>query len=147
MSNILQQTNTNTGFSLLEMIMVLAIIGLLTAIAIPRYESYILRSNRIGEGLPALNQLMQAQERHAAQYGSYTDKLTELGYSAEPITPGGHYKLKAVACDNTAITHCIAVQALAQGQQSKDTNGVDIDNNGEPGDLSYNSRGEKSGIH
>ena len=137
--------HSKVGFSLVEMLVVLVIIGLLLAIAMVNYQAFILRSNRAGDALPYLNNIMQAQERYAAQAGSYTEDLTVLGYDAIQITPGSHYKINAIACGD-GIAVCVNLIALAQGNQSHDSNGNDLDNDGKYGDISYNSRGEKTGL-
>lgn len=133
------------GFTLLEMLVVLVIIGLLASIAMVNYQAFVLKSNRAGDALPYLNHIMQAQERYAAEQGSYTEDLTALGFDGAPISPGGHYKIEAVACDGS-IVRCVNLRALAQGNQSKDSNDNDLDKDGKYGDISYNSRGEKTGL-
>lgn len=133
------------GFTLVEVLVVLVIIGLLASIAMPKYRAFILRSNRVGDALPYLNNIMQAQERYAAQEGSYTENLTVLGYDAMPVTPGGHYSIDAVACGDSIVV-CVNLRAFARGNQSDDSNGNDIDGDGKHGDISYSSRGEKTGL-
>jgi type IV pilus assembly protein PilE len=69
------------GFSLLEMLVALVIIGILTAISYPSYQRHILRSYR-AEAITQLLQLANAQEQHLADHGSYTNDLGALGAAA-----------------------------------------------------------------
>lgn len=58
------------GFTLLELLIVVAIIAILAAIAMPIYQSYILRSRR-AQGRAALMTLLQQEEAYMMQNGSY----------------------------------------------------------------------------
>ncbi len=74
------------GFTLMEMLTVVAIISILAAIAVPAYSKYVLRSRRV-EGQILANTIAQAQERHFATYNRYARELTgagrdTLGFSA-----------------------------------------------------------------
>ena len=66
-----------TGFTLIEMVMVMAVIAILTAIAIPNYWAYVARSNRS----EARSQLLIAAnwvERWRTQQGSYLGAAAAL---------------------------------------------------------------------
>lgn len=131
--------STMTGFTLMELLVTLAIIGILFSIALPRYSAYSLRANRT-DGLALLNEIMQAQERFAADNGTYTADLTDLGYGAAPASADGKYVINAAVCGaGVALAECVLLTAAAQGSQ------VD-DDNGNGGDLSINSRGTKVGF-
>ncbi|MBM7063099.1 type IV pilin protein [Pseudomonas sp. UL073] len=58
------------GFTLIEMMIVVAIVGILAAIAYPNYMEYIQRSNR-AEGQALLNDAAARQERFFAQNNAY----------------------------------------------------------------------------
>ena len=58
------------GFTLIELMITVAIIGILAAIAYPSYQDSILKGRR-AEGRTALLNLLQQQERYYTQTGSY----------------------------------------------------------------------------
>ena len=55
-----------TGFTLLEVMIVVVVIGILAAIAYPSYEEYVKRGNRT-EGQAALNDAESSEERYFGQ--------------------------------------------------------------------------------
>lgn len=68
------------GFTLIELMVVVAIIGILMAIAYPSYQEYVLRGNR-SEGQAFLNDAAARQERYYAQNNTYADTVAKLGYA------------------------------------------------------------------
>ena len=65
------------GFTLLEMLIVVVILGVLTAIAVPTYNKVIKRS-RVADGLNMLDVLASAQNKYFVEHGQYTDNLADL---------------------------------------------------------------------
>jgi type IV pilus assembly protein PilE len=83
----------NAGFSLIELMVTIAIAGILLAIAIPGYNSYI-RQARRNEARSALVDLAGREERYYNTNGNaYTSNPSNLGYvpTSSPFAVGNGY--------------------------------------------------------
>jgi type IV pilus assembly protein PilE len=67
----------HTGFSLIETLIVVALIAILSSIAMPAYQQWILRSDR-SDALTALAQIQVQQEHFFLQNQRYARNVTEL---------------------------------------------------------------------
>ncbi len=72
------------GFSLVELMVVVAIIGVLAAIAVPGYEGYIERAEK-AEVKAILSGIYTAEKAHYAQYDTYSGDLSEIGLEPVPL--------------------------------------------------------------
>ena len=111
-------TRHRNGFTLLELLMGLAIVGIRTSVADPSYARQIVKARRV-EAQLALLDLMQRQEQYRAQHHSYiafsmatstsdTDQFrTWLGNSAATSA----YELDGEACPEQSIAACIVLRA------------------------------------
>lgn len=63
-----------SGFTLVELMIVVVIIGILAAIAYPAYFRYVVRANRV-EAQTELVKAQQMLERHYTAFGSYADAV------------------------------------------------------------------------
>jgi type IV pilus assembly protein PilE len=129
------------GFTLIELIVAVAIIGLLAAVAIPAYQEYVLQGGR-SEGQAKLLEVMQMQERFYSQNQTYTTNLGAgglafAGVDADAAAPSerGRYLVQASQCGAVAIANCILLTAAPQGAQAADL---------ECGNLTLDSRGTKA---
>lgn len=102
------------GFSLPELIIVVAIIGLLAGIVYPSYSQYMYEVRR-SDAWAALTAAMAAQERWYSVNHSYTDSMDMLGGSS---SPEGYYTL-SVEADNSSFT--LTATALGNGVQATDS--------------------------
>lgn len=111
-----------SGVTLIELVVVVVIVGILAAIAIPSYSRYVVRSHR-AEGKAALLALATAQEKFYLQCNTYA---TDMGaaHSCEDstlvfndTTENGWYTLSIQDADDDSFT----VRATAAGNQARDT--------------------------
>ena len=80
---------SSIGFTLLELMLVVIIIGILATIAIPSYQDYVIRAKR-SEGKAALLKVQLAQEKYRANHINY-GSLAQLGLSTS--SPTGYYNI------------------------------------------------------
>ena len=66
-----------SGFTLIELLVIVLIIGILAAIALPQYESAVLRS-RVVKALPMLSSLKGAVLTYNMETGTWTTSLEDL---------------------------------------------------------------------
>ena len=107
------------GFSLIELIVVLAMIAILAAIAVPSYTASIRKARR-AEGKEYLHELMMAQERYHANFNRYAADLRSLG---QPVAsqPGGYYAFSRV--DVSGGAQFVRISIAPQGGQTADSCG------------------------
>jgi type IV pilus assembly protein PilE len=84
------QTRGPNGFSMIELAIVLAMLAILAAAALPSYQEYVRKSRR-SDAVSRLTLLQQAQERWRANHLSYAGALADLGIPE--TVDGGHYQL------------------------------------------------------
>jgi type IV pilus assembly protein PilE len=75
-----------TGFSLMELMIVIAIVGILAGIAYPAYTASVLKGKR-AQGRTALVELLQQQERYLTQRNCYLGFTTDATGAATPTAP------------------------------------------------------------
>jgi type IV pilus assembly protein PilE len=101
------------GFTLLELMIVVVIIAILTAIALPNYRQYVLRGHRT-EATRALQDLSSRQENYYFSNNKYTSVLSDLGANSSIAS---QYFTVGIA---SASTTDYVVQATAVGIQMQD---------------------------
>ncbi len=82
------------GFTLIELMITVVIVGILAAIAYPNLVSYIQRSRR-ADAVAELSSIVQAQERYRSNNTAYASTLTTVGFSG--ATKYYDYTLESVS--------------------------------------------------
>ena len=109
------------GFTLIELMITVAIVAILASIAIPAYQGQVRKSRRT-EAKTALLDLAGREERLFATTNAYSSSPAALGYGAGafPMTVGnGYYTVSVVAAGGPPPTYTIT--ATPQGSQAQDT--------------------------
>ncbi len=118
------------GFTLMELMVTITIIGIIASVAIPSYSSYVQKSARKSDGMSALFDIMRAQENFYANNFTYTSDLTDLNYSDPSITDSNRYSVTATICGaGIALTSCILLRADGINGQVDDGY-LELDSNG-----------------
>ena len=132
-------TKFQTGFTLVELIIVVAIISILASIAIPAYNGYVETSKR-SDGQASLMALAIAQEKYRAQCPAYAQNFgtaidcdtSTLNFSSG--SESGYYTLAVTAASGATFT------ATATPNGWTDSNGncspMSINQDGPAGTLS-----------
>lgn len=110
-----------SGFTLIELMIVVSIVAILGAIAYPSYLDSVRKGKR-AEGRTALLELLQQQERYMTQNNTYLVIAANANQNAVPFkiysgdgAASSAYKLGAEACSGTqTIDHCVRVFATPQ---------------------------------
>ena len=111
------------GFTLIEVMIVVTIIGILLAVTLPGYQE-TLRKGRRADAKSALLDVANRQEQFMLDQNTYTLDMTDLGYAADPrVSEEGFYTIDAAACAGGAINRCYLLTAtpVTGGAQAGDT--------------------------
>ena len=92
------------GMTLMELMIVVVIIGILTAIAFPNYREFVARAKRT-EAKAALLKIATNQERFYLQNSTFTTDMTMLGFTDDPyISDSESYSVSVTAADQSDYT-------------------------------------------
>ncbi len=114
---------SSRGFTLIEVMVVLVIVGILLGVALPTYQNSMQKGRR-SDAKSALLDAANRQEQYMLDRGSYTLDMTELGFGEDPyISEDAHYSVDAAVCDDGEIDRCFVLTATPRAgtPQSEDT--------------------------
>ena len=117
------QSSAEKGFTLIELMIVVAVIAILAAIAYPSYTRYVYRARR-ADGQDLLMRIAAAQERYYTRYNSFAADISAPATATPPglgmnlVSERGYYRVDPAGVSVTANTYTIA--ATPQGAQRGD---------------------------
>jgi type IV pilus assembly protein PilE len=109
------------GFTLMELLVTLVVIGLLAALAVPAYQRHVRRAHRI-DAITALHELLAVQERFHLRHGVYASELSApppAGLGIDAITIGRRYAL-TVALSADGQSFIATATPTREGGQAED---------------------------
>lgn len=124
-------TTRKAGFSLIELMVTVAIIGILAAIAYPAYTQYVVRSNR-STAQGHLLDIAQQQQQYLIDNRAYAGAVADLNGMTTPGSVSKYYTITIVANGGPPPTFTITASPRAGTSQAGD------------GDLTINNTGTKT---
>jgi type IV pilus assembly protein PilE len=127
--NSTKSRNAQSGFSLIELMVVVAIIAIISAFAYPSYDRYVIKTKR-SVAQNALLQVADRQQQFFMDNKSFAANMTNLGFPANPYvvddngTPtvaGDGDAVYSLSLSNVTATTWTATAAPLNTQLSRDT--------------------------
>lgn len=118
------------GFTLIELMITVAVIGILAAVAYPSYQQYVIRSNRATAQSFMMEAASRQQQYFLANRGYAT--LAELGYGTLPADLAARYTCDIDVGSDAVPTFLITCSGKAGTMQASD------------GDLTLDNTGSKT---
>ena len=106
---------SNRGFTLIEVMIALVVVGLLSALAYPSYQQQVAKGRRT-DAKQSLLELSQRMERHYTERGTYVGAALGASGLFPSVTSGGYYDLSITAQTLDGFT----VRAMPRGAQVGD---------------------------
>ena len=117
------------GVTLLELMIVVAIVAIISAFAFPSYMQYVVTTKRT-VATSAMLQIADRQQQFFMDNKQFTGDLTNLGFAANPLVladdgnstgAGDADAVYSISLSNVAVTTYTITAAPLHGQASRDT--------------------------
>ena len=118
------------GFTLVELLIVIIIVGILAAVSVPIMRSNIKRAQGT-EGVTAAGAIRTAERVYYAEHKTYTDNLTKLGINAEEFDGKYYVGGNASNIDLCMTGNGTGFKANIIGIGDADGDWVQVDDTGE----------------
>lgn len=105
------------GFTLIELMIVVVIVGILSAIALPAYQDYVRKSRR-AEAISLLLDLQLTEEKYRANNPNYASTLSSMGVTSTYVS--GQVDPAYYTFGIVATTNSYTITATPQGTQTSD---------------------------
>lgn len=116
---------SSAGFTLIEVMIVVAIIGILAAVAYPSYQEHVRKAKR-ADAQAALMELSQFMERHYTSNGRYlktNGDAPDLPFDAAP-KDGGSKSYDLAFAENSPTANSYVLEAIPTGSMANDNCGT-----------------------
>ncbi|WP_082054927.1 type IV pilin protein [Cupriavidus basilensis] len=128
-----RRARLEAGFTLIELMVTVAIIAILASVAYPSYLQYVVRSNRVAAE-SFLLEVSSMQERYLVDNRAYASSLATLGYASLPATVSPNYQITVAVVAGPPPGYVLS--ATPQGGQATNDTAC--------GTLTLSGNGDKS---
>lgn len=106
------------GFTLIEVMIAVAVLAIISAIAYPAYESQSRKGKR-ADGIAMLEQVAQAEQRYFSHMSTFTATVTDLSEIKSATSAGGYYSISVApgATGSIASSFVVTASPLTDGQK------------------------------
>ena len=107
------------GFSLMELMISVAIVGIIAAVAIPSYKQYMVKSNRAGAQAHLMD-IAQNQQQYVVDNRAYASTLSDLNGMTTPADVSKYYTITIDVTSGPPPTFTVTATPKAGTTQADD---------------------------
>lgn len=143
--DVTKPCNHQLGFTLIELMITVAVIGILAAVAYPSYMQYIVRANRSAAQsfMFAVNNKQEQYMLDARSYAGGSTALVDLGMTV-PGDVSSKYTITATCTMPTAVGNCTALAGASTYLITGTPIGKQLTNDTKCGPLTLSNLGTKT---